>query len=220
MEIAPIALLLEACKVEEHACSVIQVIRQHVLLILTTYIMLITCVNIQFVQLLEYYLVKGEISCPSLINPTVLQGGDLTAAIRHHLLLSERMILKCLGFALYSYSDYPHKYTPSLSRRLALPPSSMQIVWNVCNDSLLVDRLVIDYSGLEMAWAAILMTVTKKMNEIATTSTSTPVVDGEGDTIKAIERRCLEELSRMKVDKQAVDQIQKALEDFYSSIQP
>eukprot|EP00981_Chlorochromonas_danica_P012311 scaffold4811_cov175-Ochromonas_danica.AAC.2 len=201
MEIAPIALLLEACKVEEHACSVIQ-----------------------FVQLLEYYLVKGAISCPSLINRTILQGGggELTAAIRHHLLLSERMILKCLGFALYSYSDYPHKYTPSLSHRLGLPPSSMQIVWNVCNDSLLVDRLVIDYSGLEMAWAAILMSVTKKMNETTTTAAATAtatatVVDGEGDTIKAIEKRCLEQLSRMKVDRRAVDQIQKALEDFYSS---
>lgn len=76
-------------------------------------------------------------------------------------MLTERYILKAFGFAVYSFADYPHKYIPSLAARLQIRDGQLQRLWNICNDSL-QDDLVCSYSGLEMAWACVVVALQDK----------------------------------------------------------
>lgn len=123
---------------------------------------------------------------------------SLTASIRSHLVLAERFILKNLGFAVYSYADYPHKYTPALVKSCSIPPEVMQNTWNACNDAMLLD-LVLDFSGLEIAVACIAVGLQKC------------------NVSRAVWNRYLEEVQRMQIDYPGtIRWIVQKIEELYS----
>jgi hypothetical protein len=107
----------------------------------------------QFVQALEYFIVKQRITYGPLDLSIASAGRELTSALRDALLLAERHVLRCLGFAVYSFAEYPHKYLPGAAMLFQVPAAGMQSVWSVCNDAMLVS--LVEYTGLEVAAACI-----------------------------------------------------------------
>lgn len=104
---------------------------------------------------------KGRI-CFSLADPIALAGTELTCALRDAIIIGERFVLKTLGFAVYSFADYPHKYISSLIPRLAdilndgdERQKQVQRIFNICNDCMYLN--LSSYTGLEVAVACIML---------------------------------------------------------------